>query len=149
MLSRDFAWSAHINSVISKASQRVGMMKRLKLTLNRQTLQKLYLTITHPVLEYDCVLFDNCTQSESSALENVQLEAARVSVDAFWNGEKLLQEVGWATLSCHRQYYKLVLFYKIKHNVVPNYLHGSPVSDASEAPYNLRQPSRIYAQFLL
>ena len=121
------------------------MMKRLKYTLNRQTLQKLYLTIIRPILEYGCVLFDNCTQSESSALENVQLDAARVSVGAFWNTnrEKLLREVGWAKLSCRRQYYKLVLFYKIKHNMVPNYLHGSLVPAASETPYNLRQPSRI------
>ena len=88
VLSRDFAWSAHINSLISKASQRVGMIKRLKYTLNPQTLQKLYLTIIRPILEYGCVLFDNCTQSESSALENVQLDGARVSVGAFWNTNK-------------------------------------------------------------
>ena len=63
-------------------------MKRL----NIHTLQKLYLTKIRRILEYGCILFDNCTPSESSALENLQQDAAGVSVGAFWktNREQLL-----------------------------------------------------------
>ena len=126
------------------------MMKRLKYTLNLQTLQKIVLdNYSSNSREWLCFV-DNCTQSETCALENVQLDAARVSVGAFWNTnrEKLLQEVCFRKLvglklvglSCRRQYYKWVLFYKVRHNMVRNYLHGSLVSAASEAPYNLHQP---------
>ena len=143
---RILSWSAHIETVVSKASQRVGIMKRLKYKLSRRTLVTLYTTLVRPVLENGSILYDNCTAQDSDMLEAVQLEAARVCTGALWNTsrEKLLMELGWDRLHTRRKYFKLNTFYKIKHGLVPAYLQDfSLISTSESSPYNLRNPDRL------
>ena len=77
MLTRNLSWTAHIEMIVTKASQRVGMMKRLKYVLGRGSLQKLYSTMIRPILEYGCMLFDSCSTRDYDLLESVQYDAAR------------------------------------------------------------------------
>ena len=69
--SSNFRWSPHINSIISEASKRVGMMRHLKYVLSRQTLVQLNTTLIQPILEYGCILFDGCTVHDQELLESV------------------------------------------------------------------------------
>ena len=58
-LSHDLRWHQHINRIVTKAGKRLSLLKRLKFKLSRKTLEKLYLSMVRPILEYGCVLFDN------------------------------------------------------------------------------------------
>ena len=73
-----------------------------------------------PILEYGCILYDNCTRQDFELLEYVQYEAARVRIVALWNTSKinLLQELRWSLLAKRCRYYKLYLF-KTRNNLVP------------------------------
>ena len=146
-LNSDLSWSTHIRTMVSKASQRVNIMKRLKYLLSRKTLTHLYKSLIQPILEYGCIIFDNCTAHDSSLIEKVQYDAARVCTGAMYNTSKvkLLNELGWETLSERRKYFKLIMFHKIVHNYVPSYLVNSiPVNIVSTyTPYNLRDQNKI------
>ena len=123
-LSSNLSWRAHITRITNKASQRIALLRRFKHRLSRKTLVRLYLSLVRPILEYGCVLFDNCGQGLSDLLESIQFEAAKICTGALRHTSrvKLLQELGWPTLANRRKYFKLVLFYKMHHKLTPSYL---------------------------
>ena len=145
ILSHDLSWTKHICSIVNKAKQRVAIMKRLKYTLHKSTLAKLYKTLVRPILEYGCILFDGCSLSDQRLLESVQYEAARVCTGAFWNTkrESLLEELGWETLHTRRQYFKAIFLFKIKHKLVPSYVSFSLYIISEIQPYSLRRMHHI------
>ena len=105
-----------------------------------------YMTIIRPILQYGCILFDNCNIQEMELLDSVQYDAARVCTGAICNTnkEKLLNELGWQKLSTRRQFHKLVMFYKIKNDLVPPYLQQVPLDPISNlSPYNTRNSFRV------
>ena len=116
ILLHDLSWTKHICSIVNKAKQRFVIMKHLKYTFLKSTLAKLYKALVRPILEYGSLLL-----SDQRLLESVQYEAARVCTGAFWNTkrESLLEQLGWETLHTHRQYFKSIFLFKIKHKLVP------------------------------
>ena len=76
--SNDGTWHKHITNITSKAWTRINIMRKLKFKLDRRALEIIYFTFIRPILEYACVIFDNCTQYEFNNIEKVQLEAARI-----------------------------------------------------------------------
>jgi hypothetical protein len=67
---------------ISKAWQRINIMRKLKLTLDRKSLETIYFSFIRPILEYADVVWDNLTQKEEYELEQIQFEAARIITGA-------------------------------------------------------------------
>ena len=99
-LSTSLSSSRHTNLAVLSASNRVNILKRLKVSMGRNSLIHIYQTMIRPILEYGCIIYDNCTSGEAELLESVHLDAARVCTGALWNTSKykLLKELGWATL---------------------------------------------------
>jgi hypothetical protein len=64
ILSNDLRWSAHLDYTKTKAWKRINVMKKLKFSLDRKSLETIYLSFIRPILAYDDVLFDNCTKLE-------------------------------------------------------------------------------------
>ena len=77
-LSNDGKWHEHINYITEKAWIRVNVMRKIKFQLDRRSLEIIYISFIRPLLEYADVVWDNCTRYEVSAIEKVQLEAARI-----------------------------------------------------------------------
>jgi hypothetical protein len=91
----------------------LNVLRKLKYRLNRNYLEKLYLTFIRPVLEYASEVWDNCGQINSDRLEKVQLEAARIVTGllSFASINSIYIETGWEKLKTRREVRKLVLFY--------------------------------------
>ena len=123
-LSGDLSWQAHITRITNKAGQRNSFLCRFKYKLSRKSLVKLYCSMIRPILEYGCVLFDNCGKVLSDRLESIQYNAAKICTGALKHTShvNLLRELGWSTLADRRKYFKLVLFYKMYHKLTPSYL---------------------------
>jgi hypothetical protein len=117
-------WTNHIDKVIESASKQLNVLRKLKCRLNRNYLEKIYLTFIRPVLEYASEVWDNCGQINSDRLEKVQLEAARIvtGLPSFASIHSIYIETGWEKLKTRREVRKLVLFYKIVNGQVPDYL---------------------------
>ena len=160
-LSHDLKWHLHINRIVTKASKRLSLLKRLKFKLSRKTLEKLYLTMIRPILEYGCVLFDNCTQELADLIEGLQYEAARICTGArkYTSRARLLAELGWEPLHIRRHFFKLVHFYKIINKLSPPYLYdllpnyviaqaGRPLRNSRQLRHINCRTTRYFNSFL-
>ena len=68
-LSQRLDWQNHVEYITDKVSTRLNLIRSLKFTLDRNSLQKIYFTFMRTVLEYADVVWDNCTQQQSDDLE--------------------------------------------------------------------------------
>ena len=76
--TKDCSRHQHINYIKEKAWLRINIMRKLKIKLDRKSLETIYLTFIRPLLEYGDVILDNCTQYEKDELDKIQNEAARI-----------------------------------------------------------------------
>ena len=144
--SNDGTWHEHITNITSKAWTRINVMRKLKFKLDRRALEIIYFTFIRPILEYACVIFDNCTQYELNDIEKVQLEAARIvsGTTKLVSLALLYEELGWEQLSSRRRKYKLVLFYKMQNGLCPAYLTQLVPDQVGQASsYNLRNDRNL------
>ena len=136
----------HINYITSKAWTRINVMRKFKFTLDRQSLEKIYVSFIRPLLEYADVVLDNCTKYEVNALEKIQVEAARVVTGAtkLVSLDMLYRETGWETLESRRKNHKLYLYYKMTNNITPTYLSSLiPPLVENTTVYGLRNATNI------
>ena len=120
--SSNMKWNSHITNICHRAGQRNNILRKLKFRLPRKTLEKLYLQMIRPILEYCDVIFDGCGIVQTQRLESVQYDAARTVLGALPTTSRvsLLDELGWETLSARRNSHKLIQYYKM---VVTAQLH--------------------------
>ena len=121
-------------------------MRKLKIQLDRKSLEITCTSFIRPVLEYGNEIWDNCMQYEKNSLEKIQTEAARIATGTtkLVSLEILYSEIGWETLDIGRKKQKLTLFYKMVHNLTPNYLTSLIPSTVTETTnYNLRTSNDI------
>ena len=133
-------WSVHIDNICKSAFKEINIIKKLKYTLSRSALNKIYNTFILPILEYACEVWDGCTKFDEDKLEKVHLEAARVvtGLPIFASRESLYFETGWETLKERRLRRKLSVFYKIYNDTAPEFLKSIIAPMRRENPYNIR-----------
>ena len=134
-------WHTHINLILEKAWKRIHIMRKLKYTLDRDSLQTIYFSFIRPVLEYADVVWGNCTQYETDEIEKIQNEAGRIVTGAtkLISLDKLQQETGWESLSSRRKCHRLILFYKMVNQQAPSYLTALlPDKVGNRSQYSLR-----------
>ena len=104
-ISSDCSWHKHIKYVKSKAWSRINVMRKFKYTLDRKSLETIYIVFIRPILEYADVVWDNCTQQEKYDLEKIQLETARIATGTtkLVSVQKLYDEIRWETLDERRR----------------------------------------------
>ena len=140
-LSSDCKWGTHINSICSNALKQLGVLRKLKFTLSRSNLDKIYQTYILPLLEYGCELWDGCSSESNDKLEKIQHEAARIvtGLPKYASIESLFFETGWESLKERRERRKLSLFHRIHNKTAPSYLSDclTPLV-SSLSNYNLR-----------
>ena len=145
-LSNDGSWDIHINKLIEKAWKRIGVMRYLKIRLDRRSLQTIYFSFIRPILEYGDVIWGNLSQGLKDQLDKVQNEAARIVAGCtkLVSIADLIQESGWETLSERRRKHKLIHFYKMVNGLSPNYLNVLvPPTIGNSTTYNLRRPDNL------
>ena len=139
-------WDDHIRNKCTVASKRITVLKRLHNRVPRETKLTIYKSFIRPVLEYGNVLFDNCNAALSEMLENVQREAALAITGAYLktSHNKLLHELGLDLLSNRRSKAKVVLLFKIKHDLTASYLKDLLPKQLGECvSYNMRNANNI------
>ena len=123
-LNSDAKWGDHIEEMFKSVLKKVNVLRKLKFTLKRDSLLKIYKTFILPVLEYGCELWDGCSSFDSGRLEKIQLEAARIitGLPLYVKVDALYMETGLEKLSVRRKRRKLQLLYKMHNHLTPDYL---------------------------
>ena len=70
-------WSDHIHAVCSKASQRIGLLRRYNKRLPSLLIRHFYCTAIRPGMEYASIAWCGLSSTASARLEGVQHQAAR------------------------------------------------------------------------
>ena len=127
-------------------------MRKLKYNLSRMALNQIYFLYVIPVLEYSSLVWDGCSQHDSSTLEKLQHEAARIvtGLERSVSLENLYRECGWSPLSERRRQQKLTFMNKTFDNLVPIYITEliPPLTgDVSTCIYPLRNSNNIAIPF--
>ena len=146
MLDNRLSWNTHIQSIANRAMKHIDVMKRLRWKLDRNTLEIIYKSYVRPVMEYGCVIWNNCSNENVEILENIQLEAARIVTGAIRNTwhDNLYEETGWEKLSDRRKRQNLLLFHKMFYGTAPTYLQELVPSFVGENnPYSTRYANNL------
>ncbi len=139
-------WTNQIKETVSKAKQRIDILRGLMYKLDRITLEKLYTTYIRPLLEYGNVVWTNCNEAEKRLLEKTQLDAAKIITGAVKGTShyKIYKECHWKTLQERRNEHQLVLLYKTINDMTPKTLKSIiPEIVEEENGYMLRNKSNI------
>ena len=81
-IDQNMTWSGHIESLVSKANQRIGLLRRVKHLLPRHARITLYNALILPILNYaDIVWGDKDNIVLMNMLQIVQNKAAKTIVD--------------------------------------------------------------------
>ena len=82
------------------------------------------ISYVRPLIEYSDSVWNNSSTESKNQLESIHIEVARVITGAtkLCIIEKLFADLGWESLQKRRNKHKLVIFYKIRHGIVPTYL---------------------------
>jgi ribonuclease P/MRP protein subunit RPP40 len=145
-LQQNLKWKVHINDICSKCSRRVDILRGLKHTLDRKTLEILYTAFIRPILEYASTVWTNCTIEQQTEIEKIQLAPLRVITGAIkgTSHEIIYKESYHITTYEKRNRNNLIMFYKIYHGITPNYLHDIlPPTILRRTNYPLRNSNNI------
>lgn len=146
ILSHNLSWTAHINSLLTKAQRKLSLLWKTGNLFPRFVSEKLFISYIRPQIEYGSVLYNNCTQTLKRRLDKFQRTSAIACSRAYVNtpNSSLFAELGWESLQIRRDYSKLCVMYKMVHKTVPSYLSNLVASNDIRAGYHLRHTNNLY-----
>ena len=113
----------HISETCTKASQKVGVLVRLRNLIPCQAKLLLYKTAIMPHLTYCYLVWNSCRSSDRRKIERVQERALRAvfkSTAETYMCEELLERAKLPTLYNRRLQDVATLMYEVKNNLVPS-----------------------------
>ena len=143
VLQSNCKWDEQIKNIVSTVTMLVSCLKSYKYKLNRKALETMYKSFIVPHFDYADIIWDNCTETQSAMLEDLQLEAIRTIIGAVrgTSHQKLYQESGFCTLKERRKRHKLIYYFKMVNGLCPHYLRSLVPDLVSERnPYHRRRP---------
>ena len=114
-------WHKHINNITSKANRTLGFLRRNLKCAPSQTKELAYKSLVRPLLSYSSTVWDPFMERQKRQLEMVQRRAARFVCNRYHNTSsvtQMLDHLHWETLEERRTKSRLVMMYKITHQLV-------------------------------
>ena len=140
-LDEKLTFERQIYNKPSKATKGNGVIKSLYSYLPRNSLLNIYKSFVRPLLDYCDVIYHkscnethpnltyqsitaNTNRSFTSKIEAVQYNAALAITGCICgtSSEKLYKELVLMSFHNRKTFHRLIYFYKVKHNLAPNYL---------------------------
>ena len=76
------SWSSHIDTMLGSVSPMADLLRKLKYSVDQESLEKIYFSFIRPKLEYGCHIWDNCGEGDKKKLEDFQLSIAQTVTGA-------------------------------------------------------------------
>ena len=122
--SNDLKWTQHIDDISIKARKCLNLMIPLKFKLDKNSLETIYCSFVMPTMEYANVVWGGSSDGNISKLEKIHVDGMRLvtGATAKSNIKKLYTETTWHEISKRIDDSSLIMLYKIKNNLAPQYL---------------------------
>ena len=126
VITSTLTWKEHTASILQKASRILGVLRRLRCSLAKAALRKIYVCYIRLILEYASVAWGNVSRNEADHLERFQRRAARLILGlplfACVNHPELLLGAGLPTLESRRECALAILGHQLFTRKVPSHL---------------------------
>ena len=135
VLDSKLNFNAHVDQKIKKYNRMIGLIRRLSINLPRNALLTIYKSFVRPHLDYGDILYDKPNNENfQNKLEKVQYRPCLAITGAIQGTSriKLYDELGLHSLIKRRWCNKLIFFYKIVNDLLPNlslFMFGFPLSN--------------------
>ena len=120
-------WSTHLDLLSSKISRKLGVLRRLRPFMSNDALLKIYNCIVFPHFNYCCTAWSDAkNRSNVDRLFKLQKRAARIILgvrDVLTPTHTLLRQLKWMPLLDYFIFRKLILTFKVLHQMTPEYLN--------------------------
>ena len=114
-LTSDFTWSDHVEYVIPKVNQRLGLLRRIKHLLPFQARLLFYNSVVLPIFDYaDLVWGDKNNATIMNDLQIMQNKAAKIILDKllYSSATDVLTALKWLKLGQRRHYHRCLYVFK-------------------------------------
>ena len=142
-LDTELNFQKHLNNVVSKVNETIGLLRKLQAFLPLQSSVTVYEKFIRPHLDYGDIIYDQTyDDSFHQKMESMQYKAALAITGAIRGiSLKIYQKLGLESLRKRRWYRKLCYFFKIFNGQSPKYLFRM-LPSISKA-YNIRTNDKI------
>ena len=112
------------------------MLKSLKFSLDRKSLETIFVSFIRPSLEYANTLWAGAYEKDLIKLDSLEVEAMHSVTGATSesNIANLYRDTGWVSLHDRRDIHSLCLLYKLFRGEGPSYLRDLLPPEVSERP---------------
>ena len=111
-------FDSHISTVVNKANQIIGLIKRSFYFMDKSLFLKLYKTLVRPHLDYGNSIWYPISKKNIQSIENVQRRATRIVPELkHLTYEERLSELNLPTLEYRRKRGDLIHLFKIIHGI--------------------------------
>ena len=120
-INEHLSWSNHITNITKKANATRGFLQRNISSCPSSIKEICYKLMIRPIIEYASTIWAPHLQNEILKLESIQRKSARFVLNDYArlsSVTSMLQKLGWPTLEQRRNNSKIIMLYKIIHNVV-------------------------------
>ena len=121
------SWSNHVDSILKKASIRLGLLCRLRHVASPAIARELCCNCVRPILEYSNVVWSGLTKADAERLERCNRAAARlisnIRPEEAVSHELILARAGLPTLSSRRPLTCAMLSLKYIRTQLPKHLN--------------------------
>ena len=134
-INEHLSWSNHITNITKKANATKGFLQRNISSCPSSIKEICYKLMIRPILEYASTVWAPHLQKDILKLESVQRRSARFVLNDFASLSSvtnMLQKLRWPTLEQRRNNSKVIMLYKIIHNIV--YIEHSEVLTKNTNP---------------
>ena len=130
-------FTKHISELCKKASQRVGVLARLRNLIPTDAKLLLYKAFIMPYLTNCHLIWHFCRVSDSRKVERIQERALRIVFNTHSQDYcSLLKRAKLLSLYIRRLQDIAILMYKVKHGIVPSFI--SDIFSVKSSKYSLR-----------
>ncbi|KAK3095084.1 hypothetical protein FSP39_010107 [Pinctada imbricata] len=120
-LSDSLKWSTHINKITNRANSILGFLRRNLKYCSKSLKETAYISLVRSILDYASVVWDPYQRKDVDQLEGIQRRAARFvcnDYSRYSSVSKMMEKLKWRPLADRRRDLRLVLLYKIVHDLV-------------------------------
>ena len=146
-IDQSLTWSAHIDHTCGKIAQRLGILRRIRKYLTRDTAILLYNAIVLPLFDYADLVWTTCKKNDLCRLARLQKRGARIILEVGrrdFSSAHLFNILGWLPLTNRHDLHTVTMVYKSLHNRTPTYITDLFINVDQVHQHNTRQSNKLF-----
>lgn len=118
MIDCKLSYSQHINNIVTKCNQRIGMFFRGFVSRDLKLLSKFFSTYVRPIIEYNCCIWNPSVKYLIDLIENIQRKfTKRIQLISHLSYLERLSILNLEPLELRRLKFDLTMYFKIIHRL--------------------------------